>query len=794
MQYFHRTNLLSALAGVLLFLLFPVHLFGKNSLSDLVFLTCETKGNNLQQELRDGYRAFIITSDASAGKVLDETAIFLNENKDEIILFIIRSEMPFFLKALEQHNVFQTLATPGEYSIDKLTQCRENGKRLFVFTADNTPFSYSVNDYLCEYNVPSEFPEEIISGFGESQGNDLVIYTHDKTISSLPDSLQQHPERIPQLLNIYTGKLPNFFITKNPETFSAYHQNFLEQVWYTANVQYNEEPLEGIRWKEMPLMLSYGKIHTTEVGLSPYKIGYHFTPDVFNFNNYTSESTKIFFARPKNLKDEMVLYLSFEQNIVNQAGESTEIPYKNVEYKKDSLRGWCGVFNGRDNYIDFDTDIVFNENFTVSVWVKPSEIDGNRSIIGKGKALSVKFRDGNMLFTSPGIKDHASDSAMVVPNKWQHLTYVISSGGTVKFYKNGQIIDTQKAERIEPTEHSLLVGTNLWDESFKGMMDDLAIWNRNLSDQEVMRLYEHGIEEPDTAPSPGYSWGLALTVVVALILLLYFVLKKKHKPASGIQTKPSNLNPLTKQLSQIKEPSVELFGGFKITNRNKEDLTARFSPKRKQIFILVLTETLRNKGITSKQLANHLWAGHSSESAKNNRSTQIQRIREVLDTSSGINIAYTNKKWVIDLSEDVYCDLAHYFSELEAFKQATSEVPNFEHLANILSIIEKGPLLPNMDDEWLDGFKSKISDDLLDTLLPLLLNDNFKSKTEWLLRLSQALLIFDPLNETVLAHKIKALIKLEKNTQAHECLEHFEKVYQQCYAQPFGKSISDLMV
>ncbi|MCY1722568.1 hypothetical protein OU798_19620 [Prolixibacteraceae bacterium Z1-6] len=793
MQFFQRTYLLSVFTGVLLLLLFPIHIFGKNSLSDLVFLTCETNGNNLKQKLSDGYRAFIFTPESSLNATLDETAIFLGENKNEIITFIIQSEMPGFLNKLEQHNIFQTLAISGEYSINKLTECRENGKRLFVFTPEKTPLSYSVDEYLCEYNVPTGFPTEISGGFGKNPGNDLVLYNHDCTLSSLPDSLQQHPELIPQLLNIYTGKLPNFFITNDLQTFSAYHQNFSEQVWYTANVQYNKEPLEGIRWKEMPLMLSYGKIHTTEVGLSPYKIGYHFTPDVFNFNNYTSESTKIFFARQKNLKDEMVLYLAFEQDIVNQAGESTEIPYINVEYKKDSLRGWCGVFNGRDNYIDFDTDIVFNENFTVSAWVKPSEIDRNRSIIGKGKALSIKFRDGNMLFTSPGIKDHIADSAMVTPNEWQHLTYVISSGETVKFYKNGQIVETQKAERIEPTEHSLLVGTNLWDESFKGMMDDLVIWNRNLSDKEVMHLYKHGIGDGNKSRPLSYTWSMLIIIITGLCLLLYFGIRQKYLQTSRFKKKPNDLNPLKKQLPQIKEPYIELFGGFKITNSNKEDLTSRFSPRRKQIFILVLIETIRNKGITSKQLTNHLWAGHSPESAKNNRSTQIQRIREILDTNSGINIAYTNKKWVMEIKENVYCDLVNYFSELEEFKRSTSLAPNFEHLTNILLIIEKGPLLPNMDDEWLDDFKSKISDELLDTFLPLLSNDSFKSETKWLLRLSQALLIFDPLNETVLAHKIKALVQLGKNTLAHECLEHFEKVYQQCYAQPFGKSISDLM-
>ena len=60
-------------------------------------------------------------------------------------------------------------------------------------------------------------------------------------------------------------------------------------------------------------------------------------------------------------------------------------------------------FNRENDYIDFDTDIDFQKNLTVSAWVKPTALNGNRSILGKGKALSVKIRDGALLFTSPRI-------------------------------------------------------------------------------------------------------------------------------------------------------------------------------------------------------------------------------------------------------------------------------------------------------------------------------------------------------------------------------------------------------
>ena len=784
---------LTATLSVLLF--FSIEALGKNSLDDHILLSCETKGN-INAKLSAGYRAFIVLPDASIDDLLNDAYRLLTREEEAIVSFIFKQSYPGLEEQLKHHQILRYLASPGQDRLDDLAACRQKGKRFFVFAPGKSTFHYPTEDYICDYSVPSNFPSEIEKGFSGNPVNDFVIFKMDLQNHTLTDSLMKQPELVPQLFNTYTGKLPNFFVTDHPDTFFAFKSFWEQYDWFSANVILNKKPLQGISWKEIPEMNSYGKIHTRKNRISPQKSGFRFSPDVFQFNAINSNETKFFYATPKQLTDELVLSLEFNKKIKNSVAGTAETPYCNIEYVKDSKRGWCGLFNGKGHYVDYATGIDIEDNITISVWVNPAEINQNHSIIGKGEAFSVKFKEGKLLFTSPDIMDHFSDSIVVRENEWQHLAFVFSAGKKIRFFRNGLFVGEKKAAEITPTNNSLLIGTNLWDEYFEGMMDDLAIWNRDLSDEEIKQVYKQGLNvDNDTRNHTELFLGLLILIIAGITT--YILIGSRRKKEKRMQLHHVNKEPeriiSKKELPQIKGPAIQIFGGFQFINRDGEDLTARFSTRRKQLFITVLLATFRKDGISSKQLTDNLWPGYTSESAKNNRSTQIQRLREIFSQNSGVYIDFTNKKWKINFLDDVYCDLVQYFALLDQLKKEEKGNYNNRLLEQLLLVIEKGAVLPQMEEEWLDEFKSKISDELLEYLLPLYQNQDFLANQRLVVRLSDALLIFDPLNESVLKHKVRALLQLGKNTLAHECLEHFSKYYQQCYNQAFETSISELL-
>ncbi len=86
-------------------------------------------------------------------------------------------------------------------------------------------------------------------------------------------------------------------------------------------------------------------------------------------------------------------------------------------------------------------------------------------------------------------------STNVSNNEWHHVVHVIDSSiGKTKLYIDGNLVDTYQnySESIFGIDNTkLYVGVlNAVDEFWKGDIDDILIYNRALSDSEILRLYQ----------------------------------------------------------------------------------------------------------------------------------------------------------------------------------------------------------------------------------------------------------------------------------------------------------------
>jgi hypothetical protein len=134
---------------------------------------------------------------------------------------------------------------------------------------------------------------------------------------------------------------------------------------------------------------------------------------------------------------------------------------------------------------------------TVSMWLNPTATTGDRVLFGKfwnttmtspyyqyGLELQAGQPDF-LIGTSSGVKEVAMGSTLPL-NQWSNLT-VVFNGTQVQFYVNGTLTSTKSlAASITARGQQFRIGAdNNTQQFFKGLVDDVRIYNRTLTAAEV---------------------------------------------------------------------------------------------------------------------------------------------------------------------------------------------------------------------------------------------------------------------------------------------------------------------
>ena len=123
-------------------------------------------------------------------------------------------------------------------------------------------------------------------------------------------------------------------------------------------------------------------------------------------------------------------------------------------------------------------------------------------------------------------------------------------------------------------------------------------------------------------------------------------------------------------------------------DRDGNDITSLFTPKLKQLFILIMLHSSRGGfGISSKDLTRMIWGNDNpSKSTKSLRSVSILKLRKILERIDTVEVLFNANRYILQLSEDVYCDYLACLDWLKDKRVRTQ--PDFD-ISMILSAKEK---------------------------------------------------------------------------------------------------------
>ncbi len=213
-------------------------------------------------------------------------------------------------------------------------------------------------------------------------------------------------------------------------------------------------------------------------------------------------------------KADPVLYLDFEDasqgEFLDKSGNGLDaIIHGTVIAVPGGIKGRAAKFNGA-SWLEIEDPGVFNApDLTISLCAKPATISGRRGLASKRISNSVApwvvFQNGASVGFEGTEKNgpwsfNCDGPATLKELAWTHVAAVLRQGEGITLYINGQAAAENRNVAPRATQYQpLILGREPWGGDpprqgtpgfYFGLLDELKVWTRALSAEEVMAEFE----------------------------------------------------------------------------------------------------------------------------------------------------------------------------------------------------------------------------------------------------------------------------------------------------------------
>ena len=172
-------------------------------------------------------------------------------------------------------------------------------------------------------------------------------------------------------------------------------------------------------------------------------------------------------------------------------------------------RGFCLEFDGVRDFVDCGSkpSLDLREALTLEAWVFPaSRVKGEPGILGKhfNSYLLSYYADGQCWWYVSGGGNAAK--SLLTPGSWHHVVGTFD-GQVLRLYLDGKLANASpsKSPALKPGKN-FFIGCVIGDDSatdpnygrsafFPGQIDELKVYSRALSEQEVRTCFDAGVKD-----------------------------------------------------------------------------------------------------------------------------------------------------------------------------------------------------------------------------------------------------------------------------------------------------------
>ncbi len=184
----------------------------------------------------------------------------------------------------------------------------------------------------------------------------------------------------------------------------------------------------------------------------------------------------------------------------------------------DEGRGVVGSFNSSNhNYIDCgnDSSLDLTNEITLEAWIKPKDFTSAGYIWVRNEEDYQHIQYSGYLesdnrFHIKIMETHWTTDYFFPVNKWKHVVVTAESGGLIKYYIDGEYQNQYSCPAIISKDYKFNIGARNDVTAghlfyFDGLIDEVRIFGRVLSAEEILEHYESGIQAGGIFPG-SYVW------------------------------------------------------------------------------------------------------------------------------------------------------------------------------------------------------------------------------------------------------------------------------------------------
>ena len=191
---------------------------------------------------------------------------------------------------------------------------------------------------------------------------------------------------------------------------------------------------------------------------------------------------------PAPLLTDVVSHYKFDGNAADSIGANNGTQVGNPTYAAGRYDQAISL-DGDGDYLNCGNDASFNitDAVTLSIWLKGTFNNTWDSIIEKGYNWIVSRGAGdNAVFFCLGL-NNVQGTANINDNKWHHVA-ALYDGSKMLLYVDGELEGSQVASgSLNVSTANVYIGGNT-SQSFNGLIDDVFIYNRALSKDELQQI------------------------------------------------------------------------------------------------------------------------------------------------------------------------------------------------------------------------------------------------------------------------------------------------------------------